>query len=142
MPHGKQAKMLTPKQETAVLTYLQTLRYPIRDRGMFLLSMKAGLRAKEIARLGAGGGREGGDTREPLVRDVGTDGELDGDEDHRCSLYIKRGFFCGARLPRGVSCGDGARSASHPDGAPRGRRPVAYRTCMTATSQCGTSSGA
>ena len=51
MPHGKQAKMLTPKQETAVLTYLQTLRYPIRDRVMFLLSMKAGLRAKEIACL-------------------------------------------------------------------------------------------
>jgi integrase/recombinase XerD len=51
MPHGKQAKMLTTKQETAVLTYLQTLRYPARDRVMFLLSMKAGLRAKEIALL-------------------------------------------------------------------------------------------
>ena len=51
MPHGKQAKMLTTKQETAVLTYLQTLRYPVRDRVMFLLSIKAGLRAKEIACL-------------------------------------------------------------------------------------------
>src|SRR5215831_7705516 len=51
MSHGKQAKMLTPKQETAVLTYLQTRRYPARDRVMFLLSLKAGLRAKEIARL-------------------------------------------------------------------------------------------
>ena len=51
MPHGKQAKMLTPKQETAVLTYLQTMSYPDRDRVMFLLSIKAGLRAKEIACL-------------------------------------------------------------------------------------------
>jgi integrase len=51
MPHGKQAKILTPKQETAVLPYLQTMRYPARDRVMFLLSMKAGLRAKEIASL-------------------------------------------------------------------------------------------
>jgi integrase/recombinase XerD len=51
MSHGKQAKMLTPKQKTAVLTYLQTRRYPSRDRVMFLLSIKAGLRAKEIARL-------------------------------------------------------------------------------------------
>jgi len=51
MPHGKQAKMLTPKQETAVLTYLQTRRYPARDQVMFLLSLKAGLRAKEIASL-------------------------------------------------------------------------------------------
>src|SRR6516165_9249855 len=49
MLHGKQAKMLTPKQETAVLTYLQTRRYPARDRVMFRFSMKAGLRAKEIA---------------------------------------------------------------------------------------------
>jgi integrase len=48
---GKQAKMLTRKQETAVLTYLQPMRYPIRDRVMFLLSIKAGLRAKEIAFL-------------------------------------------------------------------------------------------
>jgi len=51
MPQGKQAKMLTRKQESAVLTYLQTMRYPVRGRVMFLLSIKAGLRAKEIACL-------------------------------------------------------------------------------------------
>ena len=51
MPQGKQAKLLTPKQETAILHHLQTRRYAARDRVMFLLSVKAGLRAKEIAAL-------------------------------------------------------------------------------------------
>src|SRR5712691_795988 len=48
---GKQAKMLSPTQERAIVGYLETTRYPARDRVMFLLSMKAGLRAKEIASL-------------------------------------------------------------------------------------------
>jgi integrase/recombinase XerC len=48
---GKQAKMVSPTQERAMLGYLVTTRYPHRDRVMFLLSMKAGLRAKEIASL-------------------------------------------------------------------------------------------
>jgi site-specific recombinase XerC len=48
---GKQAKMVSPTQEQAMLGYLATTRYPARDRVMFLLSMKAGLRAKEIASL-------------------------------------------------------------------------------------------
>lgn len=51
MPQGKQAKILTPKQEAAILQVLQGTRYPARDRVMFLLSIKAGLRAKEIALL-------------------------------------------------------------------------------------------
>jgi len=34
-----------------MLEYLATTRYPARDRVMFLLSMKAGLRAKEMASL-------------------------------------------------------------------------------------------
>ena len=48
---GKQAKILSPIQERAILGYLVTTRYPARDRVMFLLSIKAGLRAKEMASL-------------------------------------------------------------------------------------------
>ncbi len=48
---GKQAKIVSPTQERAILGYLATTRYPHRDRVMFLLSMKAGLRAKEMAAL-------------------------------------------------------------------------------------------
>src|SRR2546430_9919885 len=48
---GKQAKIVSPTQERAILGYLATTRYPSRDRVMFLLSMKAGLRAKEMASL-------------------------------------------------------------------------------------------
>jgi integrase/recombinase XerC len=48
---GKQAKILSPTQERAILGYLATTRYPQRDRVLFLLSVKAGLRAKEMAAL-------------------------------------------------------------------------------------------
>ena len=48
---GKQAKIVSPTQERAILGFLETTRYPSRDRVLFLLSMKAGLRAKEIASL-------------------------------------------------------------------------------------------
>src|SRR5437773_6267239 len=48
---GKQAKIVSPTQERAILGYLATTRYPVRDRVIFLLSMKAGLRAKEMASL-------------------------------------------------------------------------------------------
>ena len=48
---GKQAKIVSPTQERAILGYLATTRYPARDRVMFLLSMKAGLRAKGMASL-------------------------------------------------------------------------------------------
>ena len=46
MSHGKQAKMLTPKQETAVLTSLQTRRYPIRDRVIFFVVDQSRVTAK------------------------------------------------------------------------------------------------
>lgn len=48
---GKQAKVLTKGQIEAALAYLSKTRYPERNRLIFLLSAKVGLRAKEIARL-------------------------------------------------------------------------------------------
>ena len=47
----RQAKTLTKGQIEAVLAYLTSTRHPIRNRLIFLLSVKAGLRAKEIASL-------------------------------------------------------------------------------------------
>lgn len=46
---GKQAKILTNKQQELLLTYLEKSRYPLRNKVMLLFSFKAGLRAKEIA---------------------------------------------------------------------------------------------
>ena len=48
---GKQAKTLTNKQIDSVLDYLSRSRSPKRNQAIFLLSVKAGLRAKEIAFL-------------------------------------------------------------------------------------------
>jgi integrase/recombinase XerD len=51
MALGKQAKILTAAQATAVLAYVATTRHPRRNRLIFLLSIRAGLRAKEVAGL-------------------------------------------------------------------------------------------
>ena len=48
---GKQAKIVSPTQERAILGSLATTRSPARDRVLCLLSLKAGLRAKEMAAL-------------------------------------------------------------------------------------------
>jgi integrase/recombinase XerD len=48
---GKQAKTLSKGQVTRLITHVQTTRYPLRNVVIVLLSMKAGLRAKEIANL-------------------------------------------------------------------------------------------
>lgn len=51
MALGKQAKILSKGQIGAALGYLANTRHPERNRVIFLLSSKAGLRAKEIALL-------------------------------------------------------------------------------------------
>lgn len=48
---GKQAKILSKAQERALLKQAGQGRHPERDRVMVLLSIKAGLRAGEIAKL-------------------------------------------------------------------------------------------
>src|ERR1700751_6346373 len=48
---GRHAKTLTKQQFAAALRRAAHSRYPERDRGMVLLSVKAGLRAGEIAKL-------------------------------------------------------------------------------------------
>jgi len=51
MALGKQAKTLTKSQVDSVTAFLLTRRHGLRDQTVFLLSVKAGLRAKEIANL-------------------------------------------------------------------------------------------
>src|SRR4051794_22766889 len=47
----KQAKVLRPGQIKAVLSHVKTTRHPVRNTVIVLLSVRAGLRAKEIAEL-------------------------------------------------------------------------------------------
>jgi integrase/recombinase XerD len=47
----KQAKILSEQQIKAVLSFLETTRNPKRDKVIFMLSIYAGLRAKEISNL-------------------------------------------------------------------------------------------
>jgi integrase len=47
----KQAKILTGRQTAHLLAFLQQTRHPERNQVILLLSVKAGLRAKEIAAL-------------------------------------------------------------------------------------------
>ncbi len=51
MPQGKQAKALSEAQVRTSLSHLAGTRNPERDTAIFMLSIKAGLRAKEIASL-------------------------------------------------------------------------------------------
>jgi integrase len=51
MSIGKQSKVLTDKQVEVMLSYLTNRRNGIRNRAIFLLSVKSGLRSKEISGL-------------------------------------------------------------------------------------------
>jgi len=51
MALGKQAKTLSRGQVDGLLGYIAKTRYPLRNRVILLLSVKAGFRAKEIAFL-------------------------------------------------------------------------------------------
>jgi integrase/recombinase XerD len=48
---GKQAKVLSEVQVSTLLAWCQMTRHPLRNRALVLLSVKAGLRAGEIANL-------------------------------------------------------------------------------------------
>jgi integrase/recombinase XerD len=47
----KHAKTINPRMVIATLHYLDGTRHPVRNKLIFLLSVKMGLRAKEIANL-------------------------------------------------------------------------------------------
>ena len=51
MALGKQAKILSKKQIDQLIWYVATLRHPLRNEVIVMLSTRAGLRAKEIAGL-------------------------------------------------------------------------------------------
>lgn len=48
---GKQSKILNSSQQKTVLNFLETTRYPLRNKLIFLLSFKSGLRSKEISEI-------------------------------------------------------------------------------------------
>jgi integrase/recombinase XerD len=48
---GRQAKILTDEQISRLLTFTTTQRHPLRNKVLALLSIRAGLRAAEIAKL-------------------------------------------------------------------------------------------
>ena len=54
MSIGKQAKILNDKQQNLTMAHLETTRYPLRNKIIFLLSFKESLRAKEISKLAWG----------------------------------------------------------------------------------------
>lgn len=51
MALGGQAKILTKTEQKDVLAYIETTMQPVRNKVIFLLSVRAGFRAKEIASI-------------------------------------------------------------------------------------------
>jgi hypothetical protein len=106
MALGKQAKIISDKQVRAILAELDTRRYLLRDRAMFLFSLKAGLRAKEIASVtwGMVTDAEGQITRCDCLREPSRKGE------------IRAGDSDAPRPPGGA---DSTSSGPRREGAPR-----------------------
>src|SRR5665213_3632742 len=48
---GKKAKILSDEQINTLLVHASAMRHPVRNRTLVLLSVKAGLRAAEIAKI-------------------------------------------------------------------------------------------
>ena len=80
MALGKQAKVLSKQQQKAMLSYLATTKHALRNKVIFLLSLKAGLRAKEIANLtwGMVTDSEGTITDKISIQDTATKGRSGG----------------------------------------------------------------
>jgi integrase len=51
VPLGKQAKTLTDAQIKTCLTHIRSMRHPERNEVLFLLSVDAALRSKEVASI-------------------------------------------------------------------------------------------
>jgi integrase len=64
----RQAKTLRPGQIQATLDLIARTRHPVRNRVIFLLSVRAGLRAKEIANLEWGMVTDAEGTIAPAIR--------------------------------------------------------------------------
>ena len=136
---GKQAKVLFNHHVQALLAYATASRYPVRNRVIVLLSVKAGLRAGEIANLTwpmvldptgeiataielhDGAAKMGSGRRVPLHNDLreGLARLREASDGPRYVVYSERG----AGLPQPPS------STGSPLAATGERDPIRLRTC-------------
>jgi hypothetical protein len=99
---GQQAKSMRPMQERTLLSSLATPRSPACDRVRFLVSLKAGLRAKAVASLTCGLGAA--TAGEPLP-DMGVD--------EPCQPGVLLGQWLDACLRMAQGSGHGVHNGLH-----------------------------